>query len=245
MADFSDEVLMRFADGELDDATTAAVELAMNGDERLAERVAVFMETRSLAQAALGPLSQEPVPDQLTRAVQAMVDKSRAETLQAPSVRSRRILRPANDWWPAAAAAASVAAVIGLAAGYWLANPQADRGLALAAVGDPALRSALASTPSGQELPLGGDRFRAIATVRDASRTLCREFEIDRTGGPTEMAVACRESGVWMVRMAVAAPAADGGYAPASSVEALDAYIASIDASPPLGLDEEKRALAE
>lgn len=74
-AGFSDEQLMAFADGELDEATCARIEAAMEHDDALIERVAVFMETRASAQAALKPQLDEPVPEALLAAVQAMVDK--------------------------------------------------------------------------------------------------------------------------------------------------------------------------
>ena len=47
--DFPDEMLMRFADGELDAETSAAIEQAMETDDDLVARVALFIETRSQA----------------------------------------------------------------------------------------------------------------------------------------------------------------------------------------------------
>ncbi|TIU02591.1 MAG: anti-sigma factor, partial [Mesorhizobium sp.] len=46
---FSDEILMRFADGELDPETVARIEQAMEIDDRLVTRVAMFIETRAQA----------------------------------------------------------------------------------------------------------------------------------------------------------------------------------------------------
>ncbi|TIM67927.1 MAG: hypothetical protein E5Y58_19680 [Mesorhizobium sp.] len=48
---FSDEILMRFADGELDPDMVARIEQAMETDDRLVARIAVFIETRAQAQA--------------------------------------------------------------------------------------------------------------------------------------------------------------------------------------------------
>ncbi|RUU96778.1 anti-sigma factor, partial [Mesorhizobium sp. M6A.T.Cr.TU.017.01.1.1] len=75
---FSDEILMRFADGELDPETVARIEQAMEIDDRLVTRVAMFIETRAQAQAALKPLLDEPVPEKLVAAVEQMVEAKRA-----------------------------------------------------------------------------------------------------------------------------------------------------------------------
>lgn len=246
MPEFPDEILMRFADGELDPSTAAAVEAAMNSDEQLAARVAVFLETRSAAQEALRPMLEAPVPEHLSQAVTAMVARSKAaregaNVADLAAARRRRWI-PANDWLPAAAAAA-VAAIVGLGAGYWLAAPVQPERQLLAAIAEPSLNAALSTVPSGEDTAVSGGRFRAIATFRDAAEALCREFEMDRDAGQTEVAVACREEGSWTLRFAVAATATDEGYAPASSTETLDAYVASIGASEPLDGDDERRAL--
>lgn len=238
MKDFPDETLMRFADGELPAQEAAVVEAAINADDALAERVAMFLETRMAAQQAFAPLADEPPPEALRQSVQVMVDASRAKR------RASNRWLPANDWLPAAAAAALVAGVLGVGAGYWLGAPQQGGALALTTIEDSALTKALAATPSGSEANLPTGRFRAIATLRDAGQTLCREFEIDRASGATEVAVACRESAGWTVRFAVAAAASSEGYAPASSTEALDAYIESIGSPQPLDAEAEKAALA-
>ncbi|TIM62469.1 MAG: anti-sigma factor, partial [Mesorhizobium sp.] len=51
---------MAFADGELDDATAAAIEKAMQPD--IASRVALFLETRIQVKEALMSVLDEPVP---------------------------------------------------------------------------------------------------------------------------------------------------------------------------------------
>ena len=84
--------------------------------------------------------------------------------------------------------------------------------------------------------------LRTIATFTDASATLCREFEVD--GPLTTVAVACRNGAEWRVAIAIDAPPANDGYAPASSLAALDAFLGSIDAGPPLPPEAEAEALA-
>jgi anti-sigma factor RsiW len=250
--DFSDETLMRFADGELDEETAAALDRALAHDEDLAARLAVFIDTRSMLKAALQPLRDEPVPAKLVAAVQAMVDDSKRRTAE-PSVSNNIVsMRPRRDR-PARPSrwmlplAASLAAFAGGLGGYWLAASAVQEGLRVAGINSPALDDALASVASGGEIemPDSGQRFRAIATFRDDSKTLCREFEVDSADRSTVISVACRAGTEWNVRFAVVAPGDPSGYAPASSTEALDAYLAAIDAAPPMSPEDEKQALAE
>ncbi|MEM9107199.1 MAG: anti-sigma factor, partial [Pseudomonadota bacterium] len=84
---------------------------------------------------------------------------------------------------------------------------------------------------------------RAIASYRDAVETLCREFEVDRTDNSTIVAVACRADTQWEYRFTVVAGQTNSGYAPASSLEALDAYLNAVGASDPLSPEDEAAAL--
>ncbi|RWP41235.1 MAG: anti-sigma factor [Mesorhizobium sp.] len=251
---FSDEILMRFADGELDPDMVARIEQAMETDDRLVARIAVFIETRAQAQAALKPLLDEPVPEKLVAAVEQMIEARRAgekaatasilpfgsRRLAGPASRSRRML-------PIAASLA--AAIVGGLAGYWAAgsNERTQGGLWVAGVIRPALAQALETVESGKEIKLVGisDRFRAIATFRNDKQDLCREFEVDSQDRSTVMSVACRSGDEWRVSFAVVAPGDAGGYAPASSTEALDAYLSAIEAGAPMSAEEEVKALDE
>jgi anti-sigma factor RsiW len=247
--EFSDEDLMRFADGELDPATAARLEQAMEADGALVSRAALFIETRSAAKAALAPLIDEPVPTQLAQAVAAMVAERRIAATVLP-FRGRQAAAPRR--WQLAIAA-SIAAVLGGLCGYWLANiggPVPDglgKGLHVGGIVEPALDEALSAVASGQEKPLPqpGRRFRAIASFRDGAEELCREFELDSSDRSTIISVACRTGSQWRVTFAVAAPASDEGYAPASSTDALEAYLAAIHAGPALEPVAEVQSLEE
>lgn len=250
--DFSDELLMRFADGELDAETSAEIERAMEADEELVARVALFIETRHAAKTAMKPLIEEPLPAELKAAVERMV----AEKVAAQNASGATVLpfrrrgendRRASRWL--APMAASLAAVIAGFGGYWLGRGTEPVPSALLplAVSSPALDTALASVPSGEERQLlnSNQRFRAIATFRDSARALCREFELDSADRSTVVSVACRTGAEWRVTFAVVAPGDSGGYAPASSTETLDAYLSAIDAGPPLETAEEANALSD
>jgi anti-sigma factor RsiW len=253
---FPDEMLMRFADGELDAEEMAVIEKAMETDDDLVGRVAMFIETKAQAQAALKPLLDEPVPEKLKTAVEGMIAAKRAEDAKAaakpatvvPFEARKTAARPAAKQWTLPLAA-SIAAVIGGLAGYWAAGDSAPApgGLWVAGIIRPALCEALATIESGKEIRLPGisDRFRAIATFRNDAQELCREFEIDSQDHSTVMSVACRAGDEWRVSFAVVAPGDAGGYAPASSAEALDAYLSAIEAGEPLSAEDEAEALAE
>ncbi|MGX9120115.1 anti-sigma factor family protein [Mesorhizobium sp. BHbsci] len=249
---FSDEILMRFADGELDPETVARIEQAMEIDDRLVTRVAMFIETRAQAQAALKPLLDEPVPEKLVAAVEQMIEARRAVEKAAsalPFGGGRIAAPPSRSHWRLPIAASLAAAVVGALTGYWAAgtNERRQGGLWVAGVIRPALAQALETVESGKEIRLAGisDRFRAIATFRNNSQDLCREFEVDSQDRSTVVSVACRSGDEWRVSFAVVAPGDAGGYAPASSTEALDAYLSAIEAGAPMSAEEEVQALTE
>lgn len=59
---FSDDTLMAYASGELDEATRRAVEHAMRGDDSLARRVAQLRAMRGMRSAAFGQRADENAP---------------------------------------------------------------------------------------------------------------------------------------------------------------------------------------
>lgn len=86
MADISDELLMRLADGELDTPTARRIETEAAADPRLGERLALFRQTRALAAEAMAPLAGTPLPPALYDRVAAMVAAQReAWTERAPA----------------------------------------------------------------------------------------------------------------------------------------------------------------
>lgn len=254
---FSDEVLMAFADGELDEATAEAVQTAMESDDRLVDRVAEFMESRGNAKAALAPMLREPMPDALMASVQKMVADSVANDGSGTAGETTNVVAMAphrrkgqssfrQNW--AVPIAASVAAVVAGLAGFTAGTFTDDRSqpaMQVAGIASPMLFEALNSVESGQESILGdtGDRFTAIASFRDSAGALCREFEVDSQQRSSVVAVACHPTTEWEVRFAVVAPTSENSYAPASSMEALNAYLSAIEAGEPLIPADEAEAL--
>jgi anti-sigma factor RsiW len=241
----TDETLMAYADGVLDAEEAREVERAMAADEALAARVAALADARRAVKAAHA--APEPVPEALLKRVQALAeaDAARRSAVAAGTVvdlSARR--RPAPLW--KLPLAASVALAAGGLAGWFAAQQAgAPAGIGIAGLDDPAIVRALGEAASGERVALpGGAELAAIATFRDGDGTLCREFEYDRDRTGTIVAVACRGQDGWDVRLAVAAPAAeDGGYAPASSLDTLEAFLAATGAGAALSPEEERAAL--
>lgn len=249
---FDDETVMAFADGELDEATASALERALAHDEELALRVAMFAETRALAAAELSSAHEGAVPEELRASVARMVDAAREREAADRPAAIVPLRRAANDpgrrpgfrfMVPLAASLVAVAAGIG---GYALGTTgeAPSPGLSIAGLTVEGLPEALDKTMSGDTAALAGpnSRFRAIATFRDEADQLCREFEVDQAG-KTVVSVACRDEAQWQVNFAVVAPGDGDGYAPASSLDALDAYLSAIGAGEPMAADEEGEAL--
>ncbi|WP_415404827.1 anti-sigma factor family protein [Tateyamaria sp. SN3-11] len=246
MSEFTDEELMAYADGELAEDRASELDLALVEDTDLSDRLAMFVETRSLSKAALDEALNAPVPEHLVQFVRDQAEADRQKTAETviPFPTTQRSRGPA---W-ALPLAASLALAIGLGAGLSLSpGGNSDLGsIEIATVQNPQITAALNTLPSGADNTLdNGARIALIATFYDGADTLCREFEYDRTDNMTIVSVACQADGQWDVQMAVAAAAAtDTGYAPASSLDTLDAYLAATQAGPPLEPDAEAAALA-
>ncbi|WP_208349441.1 hypothetical protein [Pseudaestuariivita rosea] len=254
MADrgFTDEELMAYADGELDEARASQIDLALAADAALADRLAMFTGSRGAISDAYAPDLDQPVPDVLIARVHELDDKTRrkpdavTQLTGAPSTAPAPANTNRTPMWQTAVAAC-VALVVGLGAGFMLTEKPSTNpaSLQITELADPAIVQALTAAPSGETLILqGGHRFAAVATFRDAAGTLCREFEYDQATGRTIVSVACHRDNSWTVQFAVAAPAGnESGYAPASSMETLDTYLASTGADLPLSPEDEAEAL--
>jgi len=230
---FDDTELMAFADGVLEEPRFSQVAAAIEADAALAERLEQIVAGGKAATSLFAPLADLPVPARLTAGVKAAIKAQEGTVVP--------FRRRAQPFVPVLAAAAVAAIAVGPVAYFAGGSREAP----LVAIGQPlapALTAELGRLPSGAETRLGSAVLRPIATFTDASATLCREFEVD--GSLTTVAVACRSGTEWRVAIAIDAPPANDGYAPASSLAALDAFLGSIEAGPPLPPDAEAEALA-
>jgi anti-sigma factor RsiW len=115
----SNEELIAFADGRLEDAQAARVERWLADHPEEAQLVEEWRRQTALLKAALDPVADEPIPPEL-----------------AAFVQRRRARRPALWAMASAAAAAIIAFPLGMALGWYLTGGHMiDRGARLAETG--------------------------------------------------------------------------------------------------------------
>jgi hypothetical protein len=207
---FSDEILMAYADGELDAETRRQIEAAMADDRSIAERVAQHQSLRADLGAAFAPVLDEPIPQRLLDATKSS-PTGRADTvvdLAAARAARMRKTEPRRWSWPEwTAIAASL--LIGVLAGRTALQSQSSTLLASTndgVVATGALAKALsdqASGPSDSAIGIG-------LSFRAKNGEYCRTFTAQ--SGTTTAGFACREQDAWRVRaLTESAGAARGG----------------------------------
>lgn len=213
---FSDEVLMAYADNELDEQTRAAVRAAMAGDPLLARRIARHQALRQRLRSAFEPVLSEPVPAALLRSVRTAPVASPAPE-QGNVIPLRR--RGAPGRWRAprwAALAASL--VVGVLAGGLAfhgggSGPIATRGGHMLASGP--LARALTNQLVARERV--AQPVRIGVSFKSKAGDYCRTFSMR---SPAMAGMACHAPDGWRLRVLTGAPergAATGGYRQAAS----------------------------
>jgi len=231
---FSDETLMAYADGELDEAERIAIERALDSDPALAERVAQHQALRSDVFAAFAPILDEPVPSALTAAALpgkvADLGAARSARADAAAAASAAKAAPRRWSWPewgAIAATLAIGVLIG-SLGLGGGSGGSDVALAVARSNDGKLvaQGQLAAALS-QQLAADSGAVRIGVSFATKDGALCRSFTMGTTAG-----LACRSGGQWQLPvLAEAAASAAGDYHPAGStipaavLEAIDARL--------------------
>ncbi|MEE1655454.1 hypothetical protein VB618_04525 [Microvirga sp. CF3062] len=240
----TDEILMAFADGELDEPVAAAVARVMAQDPAIARKIVEFQRSRRLTRSFFASNLAPDVPSELHAAISAQIEayEATSQSGDRPTPIETRNLRPSRPYPMRMALAASFAAVA-VAAGYLIgqqSQPEAGR---LAQLEDPLVRQELSRLGSGREVELPIGRLRVVSTYRLANESLCREFRLHSTSSATN-AVACR-SDEWNVTFALATPVKEAEYMPSSGGDLVDAYLGNLGAGSPLEGEAEAKALAE
>jgi hypothetical protein len=197
----SDEVLMAYADGELDATAREAVESAMREDPQIAERVARHSALRRRVREGYSAVLLEDVPERLLRAAQGAAATGRKvvnlQEARAPREHSAPRTRPLRQWRTVAAMAASV--IVGVGVGFFIWGrtvPPFARG----ADGALVARGQLAQALSNQ---LAAEQSRASSvqiglSFLAKSGDYCRTFAL--SGEQSPAGVACRHGEEWQVR---------------------------------------------
>jgi hypothetical protein len=219
----TDEMLMAYADGELDAAGRAEVEEAMRADPSIERRVAQFREERRRLQAAYAKELDEPVPEKILAALRGAPATA---TLDLRRADARR--RPRWTSWRYTALAAGVVMAVGVGLIAW------QRSLMIRQVGNTVLAGgALARGLSDQ---LSGDRgpgeVRVGLSFLAKSGAYCRTFDV--SGDPPSAGLACRRGEQWNIEVLVHPPAeGEGAYrtagtsVPPAVLKAVEAEIAA------------------
>jgi len=232
----SDETLMAYADGELDAATRASIEAAMQDDPDIARRVARHRALREAMQGAFSGVLEEPVPERLIAAARGQNTAPKGAVVELTLAReaARRKTSLRSGWLPAAMAA-SLALGVGLGFLAWqgrggLIQPGSGGGL----VAKAALAEALSTE-------LSDDRSPALVAIahlsfRAKSGEYCRTFSL--TGTDASSGLACREGNDWKIKALAESPRAatsSGNFRTAGSADspAIRAAVeAAIDGEP-------------
>ncbi|MFC7398718.1 anti-sigma factor family protein [Chelatococcus sp. GCM10030263] len=241
-----DEILMAFADGELDETVAAAVEQAMRDDPAVVARVVNFARSRRIARSAflaeVAPAPSSALEDAVLAQIRAVEGGPRPA-----SGRTGRQEGAAQGWSRrilplAACLAAVVAGGLGYLAGT-RSGPAAGHVGLVADLQSPTVTERLDRISSGHEEDTTSGRLRVVSTIRTANGALCREFELAQAPRKAD-AIACRQGGEWGVTLAVIGEESTG-YRPADGSDVVGNYLQSVGAGAPLTGPDEVKALAE
>ena len=241
---FSDETLMAYADGELDEPQRSAVEQAMREDPHVAAAVERHRALRAKVFGAYAGVLDEPVPERLRPAPTSAaapgvvsldaVREARRQAAAATAIQDRANAgrRPAWLQWGGIAASLVVGVLAGSAwlggAGGGQAWVSADANGRL--VAGAALAGALSDQLASAQ-PQGPVRIGTSFATKDGG--YCRSFQLQGSAG-----LACREGDGWRIPVFKESGAAGTAYRqaasemPAAVLEAIDERIegAALDA---------------
>ncbi|MEM8975656.1 MAG: hypothetical protein AAGD43_26630 [Pseudomonadota bacterium] len=231
----TDEILMAYADEQLNAETTDQVAAYIRDHPEARELVEDYRRTAALAAAAYSAPINEPPPQRLVETIRSHAAKQN----------ERKILK--FPVWKrfehyGMAAAAAIALTVGLAVGANFLNTAAPpAGTQHVRLGPLPVQTAVAKSleqrPSGQVFRIRDGQFMTIiGTFADRGQRYCREFEILRGQSrddalPEAAAIACRHpDATWVVEGAAHVEMADaqgGNFVPSGVTEkdALDGLV--------------------
>jgi anti-sigma factor RsiW len=190
----SDETLMAYVDGELDDSARSQVEVAIAEDPQVARSVAKYQALRGRLRSSFATVLDEPVPQRLVSLVRpAASGPGQPQVLQFR--RKPAIQRQWLQWGSLAASFVLGALVWQFAGRQYLSGPITEIHGQLVASG------ALAQALTGQ---LAGQQDASAATqigisFRSKRGDYCRTFQLrDATGAA---GLACRQNNQWAVQV--------------------------------------------
>lgn len=224
---FTDEMLMSYADGELEAAARAEIEEAMARDPALARAVEHHRAMAERIGVAYRDVLDEPVPERLLALAAKPTATPVADLASRHAERSTRAGRWRLPAWAAAAASLVVGLFVGIFVARESAAPYAESG------GDLVARGALDAALTSQLATAGGSHGVHVGiSFRDRDGGYCRTFQLQ--DGASVAGLACRSGEGWKLEVLAAAPAVDGELrtAAAMPLPVLQAVDAAIDGEP-------------
>ncbi len=271
MSEISDEVLMSYADGALDDVERRRVDIYLKGSADGRARLEAFVRTAAILRREFAPVLHWPVPDALVDAIHdAPIAAAPAAGRMAfeaaasqPSLWSRlNGLFSSSLPFGLVATACSAALLIGGIAGWSLKAPsqETSEGALVAMhagrfVAAEGLSKVLDAQPSkaAATIGLGGQSLSItpVMTFATADNRFCRQYDVAVENGTRAAGLACRTPGApWTIEahsILAKATAADGGLsrpAGANTSPAIDAAAEALIDGPALTLDREAALIA-
>jgi hypothetical protein len=189
---FTDEMLMAYADGELDPAQRAGVEQAMRDDPEVAAAVERHRALRQDVFAAFSGVLDEPVPEKLRQ------PEAGARVVQLDDLRARKAgaARESRWSWQQLGGMAAMLAVGVLVGSLGVGRPggQGDLAVARGPAGALTASGRLDDALSHQLASANGGDVRVGLSFVSKQGSYCRSFALGGTAG-----LACREGGQWRI----------------------------------------------
>ena len=229
----SDEMLMAYADGELDSDSAEAVARAAANNSQVAARIQAFRASRQAAREAFADVLTETPPVRLLATLRTgaspMGDGATVVTL------------PPRRRLPMTMLPLAAAVVLAAALGISLTGRNLDE--LVQQTDANAIAEQLPDLMTGSEVEVTLGEGRAVLRVLGAYRIaggLCRSFALtsDRT---VSSGVGCDKGAGWSVEGMIAEGPPDDSFAPASdrATAAVEQLLDGLGAEGPLGRDEE------
>lgn len=253
----SDEMLMAYADGELDDSARSAVDAYLAGGPDAVARLRVFQTTgRGLSDLFAQPM-HEPVPQRLLDVI-AVPEKI------VPFDLAKRPARITSFTARPMALAASLAILAAGGSAFWFASQRGllgtpGLGVEVASSGERvaahvlavALDTVASGAISDASIDGHGVTIKPVLAFATADKRFCRQYVIAMKTSAAYSGVACKlPDGVWRIEAheAFVAPrSVSGQIAPASGNAAPKSVEETVDrliAGDVLGRDAERAAMA-
>lgn len=252
----TDELIMAYVDGELEEDERRLIEEAIKDDEHLREKVRMFKESSQMLQGVFDAPIREEVPQQLIRLIEGSEKRNVAPGWWERLTRSVGRFFGFQAPVPAFAVTAACILIAGLVALiYFKSGPSQNNGtgpIALSQFAD--FQEGISKTQSGASFLIKEAKVKVtpVLTFKDKEFPYCREFEVIPVGSdrsmevPAGTGIAClSQRNRWQVITYVSIPkikkkgVTQNGYELADGENPVDALVEKRRVGTPLSRDEE------